>query len=151
MNKAVALVLVLPFLLIANIRADETKGPPQKSPVGLLGTWRVVAGEKEGKKEPPERAEGTIVRITEDTITVSDKNKKKTYVATYKIDSSVKPWAVTMVGTEGSTKGEKALGILSLEGDDLKLCYALAGEARPKDFATKTSKELLFTMRRIQP
>jgi uncharacterized protein (TIGR03067 family) len=129
------------------VRADE-KGGPTKAP-NFVGDWTIVAGERAGEKEPEERIKGTAVHSTADTITVTDKNDKETYVATYKIDLGKKPHPILMTAKNGPDKGQTARGIIQLQGDTLKLCYAVPGNPAPADFATKKGEnQLLFVMKK---
>ena len=41
-----------------------------------------------------------------------------------------------MTVVKGQGKGQTVLGIYALEGETLKLCYALPGRERPKTFTT---------------
>jgi uncharacterized protein (TIGR03067 family) len=117
----------------------------------VVGKWTIVTGEKEGQKEPPERIKGTMVEITKDTITVTDPSNKRTYEATYKLDTSKKPWVITMTALNGPDKGKTAHGIMKMEGDNLWLCYALPRERVPASFSTqKGSGDLMFVMHRAK-
>jgi uncharacterized protein (TIGR03067 family) len=146
------LCLAAVVLALAAVRAEERapagdKGKP--GPGALVGAYTIVSGEHEGKKEPPERIKGTTVLITRDTITVTDRTKKKAYVASYKLDTGSTPWKITMTSMEAPTKGEVARGLIAKEGDTVKLIYALPGGAQPKDFKTK-DKQMLFVMRPLK-
>jgi uncharacterized protein (TIGR03067 family) len=153
MRTAFLLGVGVALLAAAAARAADPAKADKADPAKLVGTWTVVAGEKEGMKEPEERIKGTVVRFTADNkVVVADKNDKQTYSATYKVDTSKTPWGITMTATDGPDKGKTADGIVLLEGDDLKLCYAVPGEEAPKEFATKAGKkQLLFVMKRAKP
>ena len=54
--------------------------------------------------------------------------------------------------TEGPGKGKTMLGIYELTGDTYKVCFALPGGERPKEFASKPgSKTMLIVMKREKP
>jgi uncharacterized protein (TIGR03067 family) len=85
----------------------------------VVGKWMIVAGQTEGQKEPPERIKGTMVEITKDTITVTDPSNKRTYEATYKLDTSKRLWVVTMTALNGPDKGKTARGMMKMEEGNL--------------------------------
>jgi uncharacterized protein (TIGR03067 family) len=128
--------------------ADDKPGTPDRSAAGLAGTYTIIAGEEEGQKEPPERVQGTVVRFTENTVTVTDKDKKETYVASYVLDTRKKPWKITLTTKQGAEKREEvANGLLEKDGDTVRLIYALPGGGTPTEFKTR-DKQLLFVMKR---
>jgi len=117
----------------------------------LAGNYEIVSGEDNGKAVPEERIKGSVVRVTADTIVVVDKEDKEVYVAKYTLDSKTAPYRITMTETGGprGRKGEKAVGIIQREGDNLKLAYAYEGGIVPTEFKTKAGeKQLCFTMKR---
>ena len=144
--------------------ADDEK-PHQKpkvvdsgAPDELIGGYTIVAGEKYGEKEDPERLAGTTVRIAEDAIIVLDKEKKEVYAQTYKIDRKSKPWKITLEtkitpypekkGDSLDRKGEDRIahGLIEQDGDTVRIIYALPGAERPTEFKTK-EKQLMFVMK----
>jgi uncharacterized protein (TIGR03067 family) len=122
----------------------------KSAPMSLAGDYTIVAGEREGQKEPPEHIQGTAVSFTADTVTVTDKDKKETYVATYKIDAAKQPAVITMTEKTGPTKGENARGLIEKNGNMVKLIYALPGGDMPTGFAKTKDKQLMFVLKRNQ-
>ena len=149
MRASLALAMGV-FGLALAVRADEgTEGP--KGPDKVEGTWAIVQGYEGGKPVPKERIRDNRVIISRDTIRILDKDKKQTWLVRYKLDPAQDPKAIAMTVAEGEGKGQSAEGIYHLEGNTLKLCYALPGHPRPKTFApTQTKNELLFTMKRVK-
>ncbi len=71
---------------------------------------------------------------------------------TYTIDSSTKPRAMTITGTDGPNKGKTFPAIYELRGGTLRICYDLSGHKRPEEFKTEPGTRLyLVTYRRKQP
>jgi len=138
-------------LALAAVRAEDGKSATKDSfgPSALVGAYTIESGEKEGKKEPPERIKGTTVLFTKDTITVTDKSKKHAYVASYKLDTSAKPCKITMKSTQAPTAGEVAKGLVMKKGDTVKLIYALPGGDEPTEFKTK-NKQMLFVLKPLK-
>jgi uncharacterized protein (TIGR03067 family) len=143
-----AFVLALAAVTPA-LPGDGTKGEAKK----LRGTWTLVRGEDQGKPIPPEKLKGGVIAISDKTIIANDKDHKKVFVMTYRLDPTQKPRAIDMTIIEGDEKqkGKTAKGIYELEGDTLKLAYAFAGP-RPTSFTTKKGdKHLSFVLKRAQP
>lgn len=125
--------------------ADEKEGKDASS--ALLGSYTLVAGEKNGQRIPAERVQGSTASITENTITTFDKDQKETYAVTYTLDKSQKPWRITMTSTLAPVRGEVAQGLIEKDGDMVKLIYAVRGGAAPDDFTT-ADNQLLFVMKK---
>src|SRR5262249_25012085 len=117
-------------------------------PMNLAGNYTMIAGQREGQTETPENIKGTQVSFTDDTVTVTDKDKKETYVATYKIDDNKSPKVITMIEKAGPSKGERARGLIEKRGDMVKLIYALPGGEMPTGFDKTKDKQLLFVLKR---
>lgn len=117
----------------------------------IEGTWKIAGGQEKGKTVPKDRfAESTVV-IKKDTIRITDKENRQTWLMRYTLNPQVMPKAINMTIVEGEGKGRTAEGIYLLEGDTLRICYALPGHPRPKVFATRSgAHELAFTMKRAQ-
>jgi len=153
MNRTTMTMGIVALLLAGNAAPSEgqTKGNPSGAPLDLLGGYTVVAGERYGEKEPAERIEGVTVRIAEDAIVVLDKDKKEVYAQTYKIDTGSTPWKITMISkitpyTNKSSGDTVSQGLITKEGDTVKLIYALPGGPTPTEFKTR-EKQLMFVMK----
>jgi hypothetical protein len=55
-----------------------------------------------------------------------------------------------IVGTEGPNKGKTFPAIYELEGDTLRICYALEGTKRPTEFKVTGEKVLLVTYKKTK-
>ena len=129
--------------------ADEKKEKGKDGAASLVGEYVIVSGEREGRKEPPERIKGTLVRSTDQAIAVFDMSKRQTYAATYRLDTGKKPWAITMTGATGRNKGVVARGLIDKQGNTVRLIYALPGGELPTGFSTKT-KQLMFALKSLK-
>ncbi len=161
MNR-LSMILSVSALLVAGSTAFSDDDDKEKAkaktaaktgaPDELIGAYTIVSGEKYGEMEPKERIEGTTVRFAEDGIVVLDKEKKEVYAQTYKIDSSSKPWKITMkskITPYQQKDGDKemtAKGLIEKDGDTVKLIYAIPGGEMPTEFKTK-EKQLMFVMK----
>jgi uncharacterized protein (TIGR03067 family) len=116
----------------------------------LEATWVPAIAELAGK-EFPEKVLKTMKLIVKDgryTAKVGDVIDQ----GTVKIDSTKKPKAMDIMGTEGPNKGKTFLAIYELKGDSLRICYDLSGKARPTEFKTKVDTQLfLVTYMREKP
>ena len=131
-----ALLFVVP-LSVGDTR--EAKTAP------LMGVYTIVSGEENGKPVPADRLLGRKATITADSITGTDKDRKEFFACRYTLDTKTKPWTITMTGT--SPKKEQAVGIVEIEGDTLKLCYALPGADKPTSFTTRQNQHC-FVLKR---
>lgn len=142
--KMFASLITLALVAAPAIAADKKEGEPSK----LEGKWKITAGWKFGNKSTEENLAADVT-ITKDTITI--KGGDMTHVMTYKVDTKAKPIAITLTGKDGPSKDFVSEGIIELNGDELKLCYAMPKEDRPKKFESpKDSKILYFTLKRAK-
>ena len=127
--------------------ALQVPAEDKKNAAKLVGTWTVMAAEKDGKQETAEGVKDKQVKITRDTITCMDKDRKTDMACKYEIDTSRTPWVVTMTCTEGEHKGKTLKGIAELQDDTLKVCYSHPDKDAPADFKTKEG-QCCFTLKR---
>jgi uncharacterized protein (TIGR03067 family) len=144
LRTTIALGLTALLATAGRAFAEENKNAAAK----LAGEYTIVEGQREGQRETSEQMEGKIVTITEDTITVIDKDKKETYVASYKLNSSKKPCTIMLTEKTGPNKGEMARGLIERDGDSVKLIYALPGGETPTSFDGTKTKQLMFVLKR---
>ncbi len=145
--RAVLLTGVLLAGAVLAARADDKAKPTDQEKI--QGKWTFVSGESDGKPVAADKIAKSVVVIGKDTILVRDGNNKTTWEVSYRIDPTKSPRTITMQLTEGEFKGQKTEGIYQLEGDSLKLCYALPGGTRPAGFTTKEGgKTNCFTLKR---
>lgn len=135
MRKAATFVAGILVVVGLQVHAEDKKDGAK-----LLGTWTVSAEEKNGKQQTAEGIQGKQVKITRDTITCMDKDGKTDMAATYTLDTSVTPWTITLVTTEGENKGKTCKGIAELQDDTLRVCHAQPDKDAPADFKTKENQ-----------
>ncbi len=113
----------------------------------LVGTYVITKSEKYGGKPPSEDVTNIVVKITKDRITSFDKNDKEVYVQTYKLGpDSGKAHKISMKAIKPKLDVE-AEGLIEVDGDTVKLIYALPGGETPTEFKTK-AKQLMFVMKK---
>ena len=112
----------------------------------LVGTYELVAGERDGKPIPKDELNAATIRFTADTITAIDKEDKNVYVAKYRL-ADEQDGRITMNSIEPK-EGMVAEGLVKSDGATLKIIYALPGGKTPTTFKT-AEKQQLFVLRKV--
>ncbi len=134
-----ALLTPLALVLPPAARADDLKA--------MEGTWKVESAEAGGQPVESDDLKNLEVRIKGDQYNVNTKDGPN--IGTLKLDETQKPRTMDATRTEGFEAGKVVQAIYTLEGDTLRVCYALDGGERPTELATKEgSPWLLITYRR---
>ncbi|HEX3147692.1 MAG TPA: TIGR03067 domain-containing protein [Gemmataceae bacterium] len=142
MNRGLLFAVVAVILPASLVRADATADEWK----GLVGNWKVESATLNG-------TDSTDMFKTL-TLNMEEGKYKVTFVGmndigTIKLDLDKKPKQMTIVGTEGTNKDRTHHAIYELDKDMLKICYAIGGQAAPKEFESKTdSMTLLVTYKR---
>lgn len=139
--------LAFSLAALSAAQADDEKNPGKADAAKLEGTYTIVGGEDEGRKVDPSRYQGSIVKITKTRFIGTDKDRKEFFAADYTIDTSKKPWGVTMKST--SPKEHETRGLIKKEGDTVTIVYALPGGEPPTEFKTK-EKQHLFVLKPVR-
>src|SRR4051794_11920993 len=116
MRRAIGYLLVSALALSsATVRAQ--------GPDILAGTYKLVSGEKGDSEIPKNRLDG-VVRITQDTMTLNDKDNNEVYVIRYSAEPGKESSRILMTVTRSSRSeavGMKARGLFKVKGDRLTL------------------------------
>jgi uncharacterized protein (TIGR03067 family) len=137
------------LLLAAYLSADEAKKDAPFDAGKLVGDWTYVSGAKSGEAVDKDHLQGKVT-FTKDTITMPAGPNEK-FVMAYKVDAKASPAAIDMEIKDGPVKEGKAEGIVSINGDELKICYVptFAGAKRPTKFeSTKDNGAFLFVLKK---
>lgn len=136
-------------LLLATAAPAEDKKGGKFDPKALEGNWTYVSGQKSGEKSPEEALKGKVA-ITKDAITLTGGDAR--FVIAYKLDTAQSPVTIDMEMKESPFgAGAKAIGIIEVKGDELKLCYVTpdGGAKRPTRFeSTKDNSAHLYVLKR---
>ena len=117
---AVCGTLLLPSAATA---ADESE--QQK----LQGKWDVQSFEFNGM--PVVSMIAAVREFKDDKYTLTP-TSGESYAGTFKLDASQTPRQIDLIMPDRTLKG-----IYEIDGDTLKIAYALEGDARPTEFASK--------------
>ena len=119
-----------------------------KDPAKLAGSYTVIKGEMNGKPDLPQDIEGVVVTIKGNTFSGVNKDKKPLFAYTFTLDTTGTdvPQVFAMTST-APEKGVEASGIIDLENDVLRICYALPGGAMPTTFRTGANQRFLVLKR----
>ncbi len=146
MRKAMWIGACAMLLAVGTLGAEDkqTKFDPAK----LVGDWNYVSGVKNGEKVDPDHLKNKVV-VTKETFTLTGDMK---FVMKYKLDTKKTPVGIKLEMTESPFgAGAKAVGIISVEGDEMKLCYDPEGKKAPEKFEAKAdSKHHLFILKRAK-
>ena len=104
-------------------------------PAELQGEWKAAVLEKGGKRTPDAAVKAVSVVIKGDTFALKNRDTVVEEV-TLKADPTKSPKQISITPLKGPRKGKEHLGIYSLEGGQLKLCWAVPGNPRPTGFTT---------------
>lgn len=134
-------------LFVGSLGADDKKDAKFDA-TKLVGDWTYVSGTKNGEKANADNLKNKVT-FTKDTITLHGEMK---FVMKYELDTSKSPVGFKLKMTESPFgAGAEAVGILSLDGDDLKMCYDPEGKKAPTKFeAGVDSKVHLFVLKRAK-
>jgi uncharacterized protein (TIGR03067 family) len=136
MDAPFALTLVV--CLLAPLAAASTTKPSAggrgtTDAVAVRGSWTCVSAVVDGKPLPEKTARKLKLTLTADRYK-TERADEVLFDSTYRLEPGHKPGRIEMIGTEGDAAGKPALGIYLLEGDTLKICYAMPGGKRPERF-----------------
>ena len=148
MQRIICVLIVLAATMLLAAETDDVA----QGAKALQGKWHTVAGEAQGK---PFSKDG----IPPFTIVIAGNGKstgqmpKNEFRFTITVDPTKKPKTIENLFESGDEKGKKQYGIYKLEGDRFTVCVTPASSAkvdRPKDFATKDTKNVVFVFERVK-
>ncbi len=102
----------------------------------LDGVWVTIRQEQDGKDLPEEVYEKYRLTITDSAYAYTNDDKGAVRYNNGKMD---------LYGREGANAGRHFTAIYKLEGDQLTICYNMAGDRYPGSFETRNDPSLLLT------
>lgn len=131
------LVTIASLVLAAGVLTAGDEDAIKKDRKLMAGTWRVLSIERDGKKTTAEQLEKTRSIINVDGSAMVQREGKTIIKGNFKIDPTKKPKQSEATYTEGELKGKTVLGIYEVDGENMRICYALPGKDRPTEFSSK--------------
>lgn len=154
MRRVAIGVMAAGLLIGLTAGGDEPKPADQAAIAAELkkfeGTWRYESTIVNGQPLPGDALESPRLVLKGDTFELSD--PMVTYRGTFAVDPKAKPRTIDITMTEGPEKGSVMLGIYELDGDTYRICAAMSGPERPKEFTCKEgSGRMLHVLKRVKP
>jgi uncharacterized protein (TIGR03067 family) len=103
----------------------------------MQGTWQAVLMNREGEVQPLQGAFAKLQLIVQDDRRTIKAGETVLSEASYRLNPTAVPPTIDLVVTRGGSRGQIMLGIYEIAGDRLRVCYALPGRERPRDFTPK--------------
>ncbi len=142
--KPIRMLMLAVVLVLSSARAADDD-LVKKEMASLQGEWKMVSGVADGFAMPDSMV-ATCKRICKGDEATTTIGKRVIMKAKITIDPTASPKTIDYQVIDGPTKGEKHLGIYSLEGDTLKSCFAAPDSPRPKEFASKEGDQLTYSV-----
>lgn len=131
------------LVLTVGVSAEEQKTNKEK----LQGTWQVVRHEAEGEELPKELSQASRWTFTADRYI--GKSPEREYRGSFTLDPAKKVKEIDLQPDDGDRKPLQ--GIYKMDGDELTICFALQGQARPTEFVTKPdSGHVMYVTKRLK-
>jgi len=111
------------------------------------GLWRPLTATLGDNPMPAEILKIMTLRMKENQYTLKIGNLIDK--GTWKLLPKTKPQAMDITGTVGPNKGKTIPSIVEVKGDNMKICYGLAGK-RPREFKTADQPGLYLVMYKRQ-
>ena len=150
MKRYLLTALAAGLLLAAqDAKEDATKKDLEQ----IQGTWRLVSRQRDGRTDPPVAVKDVLMTNKGDQFSFKGAaSGAGATQGTFKLDATKTPKTMDRIPADGPNKGKTLPAIYALEGDTLKICVAVAGKERPKEFATKPgSGYVLSVFKREKP
>jgi uncharacterized protein (TIGR03067 family) len=137
--KLTAISTMFAALLVSSASAADEKD--------LNGAWTASEATRNGAKVSDDLVKSATVVFADGKYTASLGDITET--GTFKIDRAKKPNTIDMKPSDGAKKGTTTPGIFELDGDTLKLCFALETNRQPSDFtSTADNKHFVVVYKR---
>jgi uncharacterized protein (TIGR03067 family) len=128
--------------LLFFVVAACTGRSPDQPKTNLTGEYRIVSGERNGTSIDQNELNNATITISDTTITAYDKERKETFIATYTLETTKKPWQITMTSIKAPETGVIAKGLIEADHNGVKLIYALPHGQPPTDFRAGEQQQM---------
>jgi uncharacterized protein (TIGR03067 family) len=128
----------------------DPEAPMREELKKLQGSWRIEEQETDGKKLSADELKGRTICFSKNGYFLRTTNKLL-QIGLLKIDTAKTPKKLNATILKGEHKDDILQGIYELDGDSLKICMDLEGQARPKEFKTEPKSGLtLMICKRVR-
>jgi uncharacterized protein (TIGR03067 family) len=103
----------------------------------MQGTWRAVLMNRDGEVQPLQGAFASLRLVVKDDRRTIRSGETIFSQAYYRLNPAAEPPTIDLLVTSGGSRGQIMLGIYEITGDRLRVCYAVTGRERPRDFKPK--------------
>jgi uncharacterized protein (TIGR03067 family) len=130
---------------------SNVRGPARDDLAKMQGTWKRVSMELQGKPRMPDEIKDWTSTYRDDELTLyGGKEVYRRGIVT--LDASQTPKAMNTWDSDGPFKDQTVPGIYELDGDTMRVCFALPGHPRPTEFTTKHGSGFLYCeFKRVPP
>ena len=143
MRMSVLVLLVLSCTLAGTHASQE--GAVKKEVARLQGTWAPVSSNTEGREAAKEELQILRLTVKGDRWLLSLRGGKPFVEPKFRVDPTTKPKSLDVVSVK--QEGKILLrAIYELEGDTLKLCFAVGEAERPKEFKNQAGSRSGITI-----
>ena len=113
--------------------------------------WKAVTAVLGGQPLPDAVVQGTTLKITGGTYTVTIQGTPQPDKGTCLVDMKASPKRITIKSNEGPNRGKTFLAIYEFgDNDSMQVCYDLTGQAFPKKFKSEKGTQLYLVNYRRQ-
>lgn len=131
--------------------AAATAPAQEKLPFDTNGTWKPIAAVMGGVRLPKEAVDAITLRVDGDKYEVTVAGEPEPDKGTCVVDTSKRPWRMTITGKEGPNKGKTILAIFEMKDEvSMRVCYDLSGKEFPTEFKAKKGTQLYLSGYRRQ-
>lgn len=108
----------------------------------LQGKWTLVSGEQDGVSIADADLDRYSLTIDGDRHRVCWSNA--VLEGTHELDATKSPMTIDSIDTAGPFEGMRLRGVFELDGDELTVCFANAGQERPTEFSTQNENAIIL-------
>lgn len=149
-NFASAILILLIAMPVAQSPTAKEKAVNQTFQ-RLQGTWRPVSAVDNGVGVTANKLKGQTFFVGADTFLVRQ-GQTALQAGNLQLDPTASPPTVNAIVKQGQKKDTTLLGIYSLDGDTLKICFDPQGQDRPKELESPAESGLILTTyERVKP
>jgi len=135
------LLLATPFYQAPAEKEEQVKEEITR----LQGRWQVQSHEEDGKKLNADELKSLNVVFADANLLVL-RNTTLVYLCKLKVDPAKTPKSANATVLVGEQKGDTFLGIYTVDGDTLTICYDPQGNDRPKEFKAGSGSGLVLVV-----